>query len=152
MIRRHRPCPRRAATVVESAFVLPLTFFLCLGLIVGGMGVFRYQEVATLAREGARYASTHGAQYRKDANLSTGTSQDWKDEIYNNAIKPQMIALVASRLSYDITWPDVINQSGKPDNWPGSKVEVTVRYNWVPEWGPFPAVTLSSTSSMPITN
>src|ERR671931_1952787 len=94
-------CPRRhAVTVVECAFVLPLTFFLLLALVVGSMGIFRYQEVATLAREGARYASTHGYQYRKDAGLAQGTAADWSQDIYDNAIKPMIVALDESRVSY----------------------------------------------------
>ena len=58
------------------------------------MGVFRYQEVATLAREGARYASTHGYQYRKDAGQAIGTASDWQDDIYTNGIKPRIIGFV----------------------------------------------------------
>lgn len=150
---RHRPHqPRRAATAVECAFVLPVTFFLMLALIVGGIGVFRYQEVATLAREGARYASAHGHQARKDAGLPVGDAGAWRQDIYDNAIAPRMIALQPGQLSYTVTWPDVVNQPGKPDNWPGSKVEVTVTYQWFPEWGPLGPINLTSTSSMPITN
>jgi hypothetical protein len=62
MTRRRQLGARAAVTAVECAIVLPVTFFLLFALVVGGMGVFRYQEVATLAREGARYASTHGHQ------------------------------------------------------------------------------------------
>ena len=40
---------RRAATTVEAAFVYPVMFFLLFGLIVGGLGVFRYQTVACQA-------------------------------------------------------------------------------------------------------
>ena len=58
MVRAANRSSRRAATVVECSLVLPLTFFLLLTLLVGSMGVFRYQEVATLAREASRYAST----------------------------------------------------------------------------------------------
>jgi Flp pilus assembly protein TadG len=58
---------RRGVRVVECAMILPVTFMFILFLIVGGMGVYRYQETAELARSGARYASTHGAKYRKDA-------------------------------------------------------------------------------------
>ena len=145
--------PRRAgATVVESAVVLPIAFFLFIGLVVGTTGVFRYQEVSTLAREGARYASTHGYQHRKDAGQSIGTADDWRADIYNNGIKPKIVGLETANLTTTITWPDVINQSGKPDNWPGSKVDVTVRYKWLPSLylvGPY---YLQSTSSMPITN
>jgi hypothetical protein len=143
---------RRAATVVECALILPLTFFLLLTLLVGGMGVFRYQEVATLAREASRYASTHGYQWRKDSGLPIGTSDDWKTDIYTNAIVPNLVAINPSLLTYQVSWPDVINQPGKPDNWPGSQVTITINYQWVPEWGPFSPVTLTSTSSTPITN
>ena len=69
---RVRTHPRPATAAVEAALVFPLVFFLLLALVVGAMGVFRYQEVATLAREAARYASTHGRQYRQDARLPTG--------------------------------------------------------------------------------
>lgn len=64
---------RKAATVVECAAVYPLTFFILLGLVIGAMGVFRYQEMAGLAREACRYGSVHGAQYRKDAYMSVGS-------------------------------------------------------------------------------
>ena len=147
-----RSTPRRATTVVECAFILPVTLFLLLALIVGSMGIFRYQEVATLAREGARYASTHGYQYRQDAGLSQGTSSDWSQDVYTHAIQPMIVALDESRVSYSCSWPDVINQPGKPDNWPGSKVDVTVSYQWLPEWSLVGPITLTSTSSMPITN
>jgi Flp pilus assembly protein TadG len=143
---------RPGASVVECAIVLPLTFFLLFALVVGAMGIFRYQEVASLAREGARYASTHGYQYRKDANLPTGTTVDWKTDTYNNAIAPRMVALDPAQLTYDVKWPDVVNQPGKPDNWPGSKVDVTVNYDWLPELYLIGPIRLTSTSSMPITN
>ncbi len=145
-------CPRRAATVLECAVVLPVALFMFIGLVVGTSGVFRYQEMATLAREGARYASTHGYQYRKDAGLSMGNAEVWNQDIYNNAIKPKIVGLDTTKLTVTATWPDVINQAGKPDNWPGSKVDVTVSYKWFPSLylvGPY---TVQSTSSMPITN
>lgn len=143
---------RPGTTVLECAFVLPILFFLLLALAVGSTGVFRYQEVSTLAREGARYASTHGYQYRKDGGLPLGTSADWKKDVVDNGVLPKLLMLDADRLTVTVTWPDVINQPGKPDNWPGSRVDVTVAYQWTPSvlWaGP---LVLQSTSSMPITN
>ena len=53
-------------------------------------------------------------------------AEDWRTDLYNNAILPRVVALDTSRLSYTVTWPEVVNQPGKPDNWPGSKVNVTV--------------------------
>jgi len=143
---------RSGATSVEAAIILPMTFFLILALYVGANGVFRYQEVSTLAREGARYGSTHGHQYRKDSGEPLGTSADWSQDIYNNGIAPRIMNLDTSQLSYQVAWPDVVNQPGKPDNWPGSKVQVTVTYQWFPEMYLIGPITLTSTSSMPITN
>jgi Flp pilus assembly protein TadG len=185
--RGHRP----AAALVECAFVYPLTFLLLIGLVVTAQGVARYQEVAALARAGARYASTHGAQSRKDAGLAvgspgtllsspgssgtsgagtgvvagsslfwystdptkdSGTDTSWTGDAYDSAVRPKLVALDPSRLTFKVGYPSVVNQSTKPDNWPGSQVTVTVTYQWLPDLylvGPIP---LSSTSSLPITN
>jgi Flp pilus assembly protein TadG len=148
-IRHHQ---RKGATVVECAIVYPVVFLLLLGLIIGAMGIFRYQETASLAREAARYASTHGANYRKDAGQPIGTSSDWTTDIYNNAISPNMVSLDPNCLTYSVSWPDIINLPGKPDNWPGSSVTVTITYQWFPELFLVGPLNLTSTSSMPITN
>jgi hypothetical protein len=152
MMMHSRQRARVGATVMECALVLPVALFLFIGLIVGASGVYRFQETSTLAREGARYASTHGYQFRKDSGMSMGTPDDWRKDIYDNAIKPKIVGLDQSKVTVTITWPDVINQPGKADNWPGSKVDVKVSYQWMPPLylvGPY---TLHSTSSMPITN
>jgi Flp pilus assembly protein TadG len=167
---------RRAATTVECAIVYPATFILILGLIITAQGVARYQEVAALAREASRYATTHGAHYRKDAGLAigtagtsvgtsnslfwyktdptqaSGTDTSWAGTTYDTAVRPNLVALDPAKLTFKMGYPSVINQSDKPDNWPGSQVTVTVTYQWLPDLylaGPF---TLSSTSSLPITN
>ena len=54
---------RSGTTVVEAAIVFSAVFVLLIGILVAGMGVVRYQEVAHIARETARYASVHGNQY-----------------------------------------------------------------------------------------
>ena len=143
---------RTGATVLECAIVLPIALFLFIGLVVGASGVYRFQETSTLAREGARYASTHGYQYRKDAGLSMGTPDEWRKDIYEKGIKPHIVGLDESKIKVTITWPDVINQKGKADNWPGSKVDVKVAYDWLPPIYLTGTYTLHSTSSMPITN
>jgi Flp pilus assembly protein TadG len=127
--------PRTGATLVEFAVVSPVLFLLLLGLVIGGLGIFRYQEVAWLAREGARYASVRGYQYQQVTHQTAATSQD----VYNNAILPNTIALDTTKLSSSVTW--------NPDNHQGSWVTVTVNYQWVPE-AFLGGITLSSTSSM----
>lgn len=148
-----RARPRRSgAKAVEAAFVLPVVFFLLFALVVGAMGIFRFQEVAYLAREGARYASTHGAQYRNDAGMSPGSETEWEQDILANGIMTKRLVLDPEKITVDVTWPAVINQPTKPDNWPGSKVTVKVTYQWIPEAYLVGPVTLTSTSSMIITN
>jgi Flp pilus assembly protein TadG len=167
---------RHGATIVECAIVYPITFLLLLAIVIGGMAVFRYQEVAALARSAARYASTHGAQYRRDAGWATGspgtsagsqggmhwysvnptqaegTDTSWAGDIYDKGARPNLVALDPAKLSCKIGWPPVINQSDKPDNWPGSKVTVTVTYQWMPELFLVGPINLTSTSTMAITN
>jgi hypothetical protein len=176
LVRQTTPRKRRGATVVECAIIYPLTFVLLLGLVVGGLGVFRYQQVAALARKGARYASTHGAQYRKDAGLGTGsagtsagssggflwykadptqsagTDTSWTGDIYDQAVRPDLAALDPQQLTFLAGWPPVINLQDKPDDWPGSTVTVTVTYQWLPELLFIGPITLSSTSTLPVTN
>jgi TadE-like protein len=183
MLRCSRSPKRHGTTLVESALVYPVAFLLTLGLIVGAMGVYRYQEVSHVAREGARWASTHGAQYLRDGNAYPGavggtylrtdptplpgviwyqvdqnpSPGTWTGDIYNYGIKPNLIALDPTLVSCQVGWPQVTNTAGvvvqnSPDNYRGSKVFVTVSYQWFPEAfliGPF---NLTSTSSMPITN
>lgn len=167
---------RRGTHAVECAFVYPVVFFLMIALFVGAMGIFRYLEMSALARRGARYASTHGANYRKDAGLgigtpgtaagssngtfwyqvdptaASGTDQSWAGDIYDSSIRDQLVLLDPPSLTCQVGWPPVINQPDNPDNWPGATVTVTISYQWMPEMFLVGPITLSSTSKMPITN
>ncbi|HZT79696.1 MAG TPA: TadE family protein [Gemmataceae bacterium] len=146
---RRAAARRRAASVVESAIVYPATFLVVLGLAVGGLGVFRYQQVASLAREGARWASVRGGQYASETGNAAATQQD----VYNNVIKPNGFGLDPSRLGCTVTWSN-------NDNWPvrissdngaatANTVTVTVTYQWLPE-AYLGGLTLSSTSVVPV--
>ena len=134
MLYRSAKQVRRGAVVLESAIVYPVVFLLILGLIIGGLGVFRYQEVAWLAREASRYACVHGTRYAKVTGKPAAAAVD----IYNNAILPRVVCLDTTQLSYNVTWT--------PDNNPGSTVSVKVSYHWIPE-AFLPAMNMSSTSS-----
>jgi Flp pilus assembly protein TadG len=137
---------RRGATTGECAIVFPVTFLLIVGLLVGAAGVFRYQEMSHLARQGARYASTHGTQWQKDTGLPAATSQD----VYDNAIAPGAFGLDKTRLSYTVTW-DRSNALYHTDTVNGdivataNTVTVKVTYQWIPE-AYLGGITLSSTS------
>jgi hypothetical protein len=166
----HR-CERGGAHAIEAAFVYPITFFIMLALLVGGMGVFRYNEVSYLAREAARYASVHGDQYAQDnaAAITAGNSpQVTTDYLTNNIVKAYSAALDPSQLTVTVTFNSPSGSVDWGNTWPGSHppftqstisgqsasvtntVSVTVTYQWMPEWflvGPIP---LTSTSVMPM--
>jgi Flp pilus assembly protein TadG len=141
--------PRRGTIAVECAVVYPLTFLILLGLVVGGLGVFRYQQVAALAREGARWASVRGALYQQETGQPAATAAS----VYNAVLLPNAAGLDPSRLSHTVMW--------NTDNWPshltssngtvvGNTVTVTVTYQWLPEAYLLGPITLRSTSVMPM--
>jgi Flp pilus assembly protein TadG len=144
--------PRRGAIAVEAAFVLPVAFMFIIGMVVIGLGIYRYQQVAALAREGARYASVHGTQYAADTGNSAASASD----VYSNAIQPLAIGLTSTRLTYSVTWnstnsPTSFNPNSNPVGQPlQNTVSVTVTYQWMPEMYIAGPINLTSTSTMPM--
>lgn len=163
---------RRGATLLEGAFALPVTFFFICATVVGGMGIFRYQEIAHLAREAARFAAVHGSQYASEnASAITAGTLPSVDVAYltDQIVKARAVGLDTSQLKVTVS----INTPNGTYGWDatgsnnnhaiyttvtqnGSSVDVvntvsvTVTYKWFPEAylvGPF---TLSSTSVMPM--
>ena len=126
---------RRGVTVIESAFILPLVIIILLAIIIGAVGVSSYQEVASIARDGARYASVRGYQY----NMYTANPPATPSDVYNNAIRPRMSIIDPANVTYSVTW--------SPDNKPGSLVTVHVQYVWMSA-GIFGNLTMSSTSTV----
>jgi Flp pilus assembly protein TadG len=148
---RRTPQQRWGTAVVEGAFVWPVLFLLILGMVIGAGGMFRYSMLASLAREGARYASVHGAQYAKEMNVTAPTP----DQLFNNVIAPMAAGFDTTQMGYSITyntsnWPyhtvlDANNNVVPVQN----TVTVTLTYTWVPE-AFLGGITLSSTSVMPM--
>jgi len=128
---------RRGTAVLEQAIVFPLMILLFLGIFISGLGVFRYQQISMLAREGARWASVHGPTYQaENPSAPTPTSQ----LVYTNAVAPKMVGLNPAELTCVLT----------PMTATATTATVTVTYYWVPE-SLFSPITFSSTSTMPIT-
>jgi Flp pilus assembly protein TadG len=143
---RLRPGRRSGTTLVECAVIYPLVFLLVIGLVIGALGIFRFQQMASIARRATRYASVHGTDWARDTKNTPATAQD----IYNNAIQPNMVGLDPNKLTYSVTW----NQSNQPvqtlvvNNLPTptrSTVTVSLSYQWVPE-ALFGGITLRATS------
>src|SRR5262249_38934504 len=116
-----------------------------------GLGVFRFQEVASLAREAARYASVRGGDYQKE----TGNAAATPESIYQNAILPNAAILDPKYLTCNVSWhfSDKAVDHIVNDNYETvqtNTVTVTVTYQWYPEWFLKGPITLSSTSTMPL--
>jgi len=138
-VRRTPNPPRRGVQAVEAAIVLPVVMMLILGTCSTAMGVYYYQLVATLAREGARWASVHGTQYAADTGNPAATPAD----IYNNSILPMAVGLNLNNLNYAVAW----NTTKSPYN---NSVSVTVTYQWTPDLYITGPLNLTSTSVMPM--
>ena len=154
MLTRRPGRDRRAATMAETAVVLSLLMMLILGLIVIGMGTVRYQQVAGLAREAARYGSVRGASYKSN----TGHEMATPASIYTNAILPMATGLDTTKLTYSVVWDNasqgpVYLTDPTTNKYAINYITVTVSYQWQSEAFPgFSSTTrtVTSTARMPM--
>jgi Flp pilus assembly protein TadG len=138
---------RRAATVVEFAMVAPVVLVTLFGLLIGGMGIFRYQELAHLTREASRWAAVHGADYARATGNPAATAED----VYDTVIAPNAAAMNLGRLNYSVVW-NTDNRPYRTEVSDGrvtrvnNTVTVTISYQWIPE-AYLGGVTLGSAST-----
>jgi hypothetical protein len=168
MVARYHSRHRRAAHTVEMAIVCPAAVFFVLALIVGGMGIARYQEVSHLAREGARYASTHGGLYQQEGiPTSSGVPSisTVNDPNLTGFVTGQCVLCEPTRVTVGVDWtmptiysprnmPSYLDTSGNPNQTPPvvqNYVIVTVSYQWLPEIYLTGPITLTCTCQMPVT-
>ncbi|HEV3079292.1 MAG TPA: TadE/TadG family type IV pilus assembly protein [Gemmataceae bacterium] len=148
---------RQGALVLEGAVVYPAMFILLFGLIVGGIGVAQYQQVACQAREASRYAAVKGTKWA----AATGKASPTAAQIASAAVLPFAAGMDPSQLTVQVQWID--GTTGNAVDWDNSskspttqtssgtvanQVRVTVSYNWVPAWGFVGPISLSSVSQM----
>ncbi len=161
MLRRPRRV-RRGAVAVEAAIVYPVLFLLLFGIIAGGMGVFRYQLVAGMAREAGRYTSVRGSGWQRDTNQSSPTQQ----QIAQDVVLPLAVSMdpaqvivrveLVNGVSGAVTGWDVSNKATFSLNAAGdpvaNRVRVTVTYRWNPEFFFGGPIDLQSVSDTPMEN
>jgi Flp pilus assembly protein TadG len=131
--------------MAEAAIVLPISVMVILGMVYGGLSVYRYQQCAEVAREGARWASVHGAQYHTDTGKAIATPTT----VYNTGMKHAAVSFDKTHVAlsgagcttdpfqFSITWSD-------PAQGRGSTVTVMVKYKM------FSGAYVTSTSKMPV--
>jgi Flp pilus assembly protein TadG len=141
-----RSATRRGTTAVEFAAVAPVTFLMLLGLLVGGLGTFQYQELSYLASESARWASVHGTQYAAQTGQPAATATT----VYQQVIEPKAVMLNLADLTYSVTWntsnsPTTTTIVGGNPVTTANTVTVTLTYQWIPQ-AYLGGVTMTSTS------
>lgn len=141
--RRKFKTHRRGVTCIEFAVIGNVLFLLLIGIFVLGMGVFRQMQMGSLSREAARWAAVRGSYYQ----AITGASSPTKQAIINASILPNCFALDPNKLTIGITC-DGVDWNSSPKR-PGSKVAVTIEYQWIPE-AFVPQMALKSSSVQPV--
>jgi Flp pilus assembly protein TadG len=145
-----RQTRRRGATLVEIAVILPLMLLLMLAAIDTASGVYRYQQVATLAREGARYASVHAGMYSVEKSKPVATA----DETKTKAVVPRAANLDPAQIICTLTWVHGSSYPWSVSNDMGGRktnsVRFTVTYPWKSLFLLGNTITLTSTSEMTI--
>lgn len=149
MVRRNTK-PRRAAVLLEVAIVIPLMILLVTGAVDVSVGVFRYHQVATLSREGARYACVHGGQYSADTGQPLLTGNKLKTDVLmpmSTGLDPALTTCTLSWQPNGDPYPYTTTETGSRKQ---NMVRVTVTHQWQPLYFLGAAVTLTSTSETPI--
>jgi len=151
LLRRRRQ--RTGAVLVETALVYPVLFVIVFGIITLGIAVFRYQQVAHAAREGARYAAVHGKRYHDETGNPAATAAT----IYTNAIAPHVSDLKSPDLTYAVTWTTSNDQTSTTTVIVGGQTKLVTKTNTVSvtvtyrcHTGLFGTIPVSSTYVMPM--
>ena len=142
MIRSRNRDRRRGVSAVEAGVVYPITMLVLIGQLVLGIGVFRYEQLQFLAREGARYASVHGPTYASE-NSSSGATIATPAQIQSNVITPLGAGMTG--VSCTVTW-----NPNPPTTTTASTVTVQLSYSWVPEALFKTSTTFTASSTMPV--
>jgi Flp pilus assembly protein TadG len=160
MLQPSRTRKRSGAIAVEAAIVQPVMLFIMLGLIIGGMGVFRYQQVACQACEAARWACVRGSDWQKN----TGQTSPTEAQILQQAVVPLAAGMDTKSLALQVLWVD--GSTGQTVAWDlarkdpqtlaktgdyvSNKVRVTITYQFAPGVMGLAALQLSSTCEFPM--
>ncbi len=120
---------------MESAVVYPVTMLLLIGTMIVGLGNFRFEQLQSLAREGARYASVRGPNYAAATGNPVATAASV--QTYVKGMSAGLSGLECTNVTYSAATDPCT-------------VSVTLTYTWIPE-GYFTPMTWTVTSTMPVT-
>jgi hypothetical protein len=150
---------RRAALAVESAIVYTVMFLMILGLLVGGLGIFRYQQVAWLSQEGARRTCVRGADFQLETMQTPPTQAQIRDELValTAGLDPAALTvevwlvdgLTGQATAWDSSSKSVLATAPSGEK-ATNRLRVVVRYQWIPETGISGPILLGCNSEVPM--
>jgi len=137
--------------MIEVAIIIPVMIVLVAFAVDLTSGVFRYQQVSTLARSASRYAAVHAGQYSQETGNAVVTVSD----LNANVITPQSVGLSSSSLTCTMSWvPNGVTYPSSDTTSSGqlkqNMVRVTITYQWQPVFLLGGAINLTSTSETAI--
>lgn len=91
---------RQGAAIVEFALIGPVVLMLLIGMSFAALATFRYIQLANVARHAARWAAVHGKRYA----AATSTELATADDVYQEAIKPRLVATKPEQLQWNVDW------------------------------------------------
>ena len=153
---------RSGAAAVEGALIMSAMLMLTLGMIIGAMGVYRYNELAHLSHDCARFASVHGTTYASEnsaAIAASTTGYPTVDLTYlQNYVKNRAVLCKSSK--FTTISIQVVSSSGSADwsltnnaitsNGDQNLVQVKLVYAWTPEAWFTQSVNLTHTAVLPM--
>jgi Flp pilus assembly protein TadG len=150
--RLHTRRNKSGQTLAEFALLVPVFFFVLIGIVDLASVIYTYSQVAYSASAGARWASVRGSTYACSTCTPTGPAAAGDVTTYVRGVGTWPNAGSAATVS--TTWTGNGCQGGI-SNCPGSIVQVSVQYSYqlgLPG-GFFTAVTLplTATTQMVIT-
>jgi len=96
---------QRGQSMVEMALVMPVLLLLLLGMADFSIGIYQYNAVSNVAREGARYASARDHEPLSASDLSGPASNPRSNAAAIQAATQRAAGLDLSRLTVTVT-PD----------------------------------------------
>jgi Flp pilus assembly protein TadG len=143
----------RGSATAETAMVIAVALMLVLGIMVFSLLMFDYHTVASMARQGARWAMVRGATCAQSGEVGQASCPATQAEIESYVQGLALANMTPSSVTVTPTWTAENGCSGYANNnGPGCQVAITVSYPFtfsvplvpIPKAG----ITVSSTSTM----
>lgn len=120
-------------TMVETALVFTVFAMLMFGTVEFGRAMFAYNQLAYLAEEGARYASTRG--------LTVPVAQQATSTSVSSIVTGLAVGIPVSQLTVTTTWQGTPGTVGQ---W--VRVKVSYPFTFVAPYMPYNSLTMQSTA------